>query len=89
MWQSAKGEEKNELKLEMEEIKREIAVLTLHILEKDVQPPSPFYGSFSFILFIKATQLENKSDKNKIFCENYFYGLLFMISGILCCFILD
>ena len=56
-WQSAKEEEeKNELKLEMEEIKREIAVLTHH--EKDVQPPSPFYGSFWFILLRKATQLE-------------------------------
>ena len=46
-WQSAKEEEeKNELKLEMEEIEREIAVLTDDILEEDVQPLSPFYGSF-------------------------------------------
>ena len=45
-WQSPKGEEKNGLKHEMEEIEQEIAVLTFHILEKDVQPPSPFHGSF-------------------------------------------
>ena len=55
-------EEKNELKLEMEEIERDIAVLTHPILEKDVQPlsPSPFYGSFSFILFIKRPSWKNK-----------------------------
>ena len=46
MWQSADWKEKDELKLEMDEIEQEVAVLTLHILEKDVQPPSPFYGSF-------------------------------------------
>ena len=58
MWQSADWKEKDELKLEMDEIEQEVAVLTLHILEKDVQPPSPFYGNFWFILFIKVTQLE-------------------------------